>query len=126
MAEKKSNTAGLGLALLIVGLLICYAARLALHRTIALDDIDAVRQRSTAAALPDMRIDINSASAAELSVLPGIGPKLAERIVEYRQVHGAFSNINDLDRVSGIGKAIVERLSPYVVAIAPSHEIAAP
>lgn len=63
-----------------------------------------------------MRIDVNSASAAELALLPGLGPSLAQRIVDDRAAHGPFKSIDDLDRVRGIGKAIIERLRPYAVA----------
>ncbi len=56
------------------------------------------------------RIDINSAGAAELALLPGIGPALAERIIEDRERRGPFRRVEDLDRVKGIGPRIVERV----------------
>ncbi|PKM75997.1 MAG: competence protein ComEA [Firmicutes bacterium HGW-Firmicutes-15] len=49
------------------------------------------------------RVDINSASAQDLDGLPGIGPTLAQRIIEYRNSHGAFARIEDINEVSGIG-----------------------
>ena len=58
-------------------------------------------------------IDVNRASAAELQRLPGIGPKLSERIVEER-LKGPFKSVEDLRRVSGIGPKTVERLRNYV------------
>jgi competence protein ComEA len=66
--------------------------------------------------LPDMRIDLNAASAAELTLLPGIGPALAPRIVLDREARGPFASVEDLDRVPGIGPATVDRVAPYVVA----------
>lgn len=48
---------------------------------------------------------VNTASEVELSTLPGVGPALAKRIVEYRQSHGAFQAADDLLEVSGIGRA---------------------
>ena len=48
---------------------------------------------------------VNTASEEDLSTLPGVGPALAKRIVEYRQNHGAFQTADDLLEVSGIGKA---------------------
>jgi competence ComEA-like helix-hairpin-helix protein len=56
------------------------------------------------------RIDVNVASAAELTELPGIGPVLAERIVAYRAAHGAFRTLDSLAAVKGVGPAIVDGL----------------
>lgn len=60
-----------------------------------------------------LRIDLNTASAAELELLPGIGPTLAARILFDRQQHGAFSSIEDLDRVRGIGEKMIEKIRPF-------------
>ena len=49
------------------------------------------------------KIDINAATASQLDALPGIGPVLAQRIVEYRTAHGRFSALRDLQKVPGIG-----------------------
>lgn len=57
------------------------------------------------------RIDPNRASAAELDRLPGVGPAVADRIVEARETDGAFRGAEELERVRGIGPATVERLS---------------
>lgn len=65
---------------------------------------------------PAGKVDINSADAAELERLPGIGSYLAAQIIAYRQAHGPFARIEDLDKVSGIGPATVERLRNLVVA----------
>lgn len=48
-------------------------------------------------------IDLNSASAAELELLPGIGPAISQRIIEYRKVHNGFKTREELLKVSGIG-----------------------
>lgn len=55
-------------------------------------------------------VNINTASAAELEALPGIGPALAARIVEYRDGHGPFASVDDLTDVPGIGPAKLEAL----------------
>jgi competence protein ComEA len=60
------------------------------------------------------RIDVNTASAVELELLPGVGPKMAERIVEERTRHGRFRRPRDLRRVKGIGEKTLARLLPYV------------
>lgn len=61
-------------------------------------------------------IDINTATAAEFELLPGIGPTLAQRIVGDRNANGKFKDVNDLDRVRGIGPRTVERLRDLVTA----------
>ena len=53
----------------------------------------------------DTRVRINRATAADLETLPGVGPVLAERIVEYRETHGPFAEVEDLLDVAGIGGA---------------------
>ena len=55
-------------------------------------------------------ININTASASDLEKLPGIGPSLAQRIVEYRDSHGPFASVDALTDVPGIGKAKLEAL----------------
>ena len=52
----------------------------------------------------EKKIDINAATEGEFSVLPGIGPKLAKRIVEKRSELKGFKTIDELTKVSGIGK----------------------
>jgi competence protein ComEA len=64
------------------------------------------------------RLDLNRASAADLELLPGIGPNLAQRIVDDRSAHGAFGSIDALQRVHGIGPRTIERLRT-LVQIAP-------
>jgi|Deesub1362B_J571_1020462.scaffolds.fasta_scaffold09378_1 competence protein ComEA len=60
------------------------------------------------------KVNVNRASASELEKLPGIGPKLAARVVEYRKKYGPFRNIQDLVRVKGIGPKLAKRLRPYL------------
>lgn len=59
-------------------------------------------------------VDINRASAAELQVLPGIGPALAERIVTHRETHGPFRQPGDLRDVSGIGEVRFQELADRI------------
>ncbi len=60
-------------------------------------------------------ISLSSASAEELQGLDGIGPTLAERIVEERRARGGFASVEDLDEVPGIGPARLEALKDKVV-----------
>ncbi len=61
------------------------------------------------------KLDLNTASAQELDArLPGIGPTLAQRIIEYRQQHGAFRSIEDLQNVAGIGEKRFDQLKDYI------------
>ncbi len=59
-------------------------------------------------------IDINLGSRRELETLPGIGQKLADRIVSYRAIHGIFKHVDDVMKVAGIGKKRLQRLKPFV------------
>jgi len=60
-------------------------------------------------------LELNTASAADLEALPGIGPALAQTIVTYRTAHGPFRTIDDLLQVSGIGLKKLENLRPLLV-----------
>lgn len=59
-------------------------------------------------------ININLATQAELELLPGIGPALAGRIIDYRTQHGPFKQPSDLDNVKGIGEKTLAKLLPLV------------
>lgn len=69
------------------------------------------------AALASARqVDVNTATVAELERLPGVGPTLAERIVEYRSVHGRFRTPEELQHVHGIGPKTYEALRDHATA----------
>ena len=59
-------------------------------------------------------VNLNTATADQLETLPGIGPKAAQRIIEYRQKNGAFKRIEDIKDVSGIGDAIFEEIKGMI------------
>ncbi len=63
---------------------------------------------------PDHRVNVNTASLAELDTLPGIGLTLAQRIIDERERHGPFTRVEDLPRVSGIGPTLLEKIRDLV------------
>jgi len=61
-----------------------------------------------------LAVDVNDASAEDLEALPGIGPVMARRIVQYRLNHGPFKSLGDLHEVSGLGEKKLARLKAYL------------
>lgn len=59
-------------------------------------------------------LDLNEASPAALDTLPGVGPVMAQKIVEYRERHGGFSRVDELHRVPGIGPKTFKKIQPHV------------
>ena len=72
------------------------------------------------------RIDVNSAGVHELAMLPRIGEKTAEAIVEYRTANGPFGSFDELQKVRGVGPATIEAIRPHAMCVpvpeAPAEE----
>lgn len=80
-------------------------------------------QEATAPARPTPAlVNLNTADAAQLEALPGIGPRTAQRIIEYRQKNGPFRKIEELMNVQGIGEKSFLRLKPYLTVSPPRPE----
>lgn len=85
----------------------------------------AVRDPRLPRGLPVTRtIDLNAATADQFELLPGVGPSLAAAIVADRQDRGPFGSVEDLDRVRGVGPALMARVRPHV-ALSPAAAYAA-
>lgn len=91
------------------------------HYTVAAEQSAGVSSGSAASAAASSAtreavgpVNINTASAEELSALPGIGETLAGRIVAYRTKHGAFSSTEEVQKVSGIGEKIFAEIADRI------------
>ncbi len=57
----------------------------------------------------EARVNINEASKAQLMKLAGVGPGMAERIIAFREAHGPFKRVQDLEKVDGVGKGVLQK-----------------
>jgi competence protein ComEA len=64
-------------------------------------------------------VNLNTATAEQLATIPGVGPKMAERIIDYRQKNGGFKKVEDLMNVSGVGEKSFLKMKPLIVVTAP-------
>ena len=81
--------------------------------------ITAPPQTMSSAKAPDVGnkaglINVNTASAKDLQTVKGIGSKMSQDIIDYREANGAFSNLDDLKKVKGIGKATLNKIRGFL------------
>ena len=111
---ERLTLAILGVAGLIGLGLLCWQRR---HPPLTVVDVPQSTQATWDRALDAARrVDVNTATVAELERLPGIGPGLARRIADDRLAHGPFHSVEDLGRVAGLGPKTVAALTDYVTA----------
>jgi competence protein ComEA len=81
---------------------------------IASASLAAMPEATPSANAPAGVVNINTAGVDELSLLPRVGAKVAQRIVDYRNEHGKFAKTSDLMQVKGIGDKSFQNLSAYI------------
>jgi len=80
----------------------------------ALSNGGQAKQSAVKSGNPPGKVNINSAGLAELDTIPGIGPALAQRIIDYREQNGLFSSPEEIQNVSGIGPKTYEKMADYI------------
>ena len=80
------------------------------------------RTSAVSSASASAPVNLNTATAAQLETLPGIGKATAERILEYRQKNGSFKKVEDLMNVRGMGEKSFLKLKPLVTVVATKGE----
>jgi competence protein ComEA len=70
--------------------------------------------RASKTPAPSSPVNLNTASQAQLEALPGVGPKAAQRILDYRKQNGSFKKIEDLMNVKGFGEKTFLKLKPMI------------
>jgi competence protein ComEA len=74
---------------------------------------------ATATATATAPVNLNTATAEQLTTIPGVGLRMAERIIDYRQKNGGFKKVEDLMNVSGVGEKSFLKMKPLITVTAP-------
>ena len=99
-------------AVVLAGIAIQYFQKINPRFKVVLPPVVAAQR--TATTIIDKKVNPNKANSEELIRLPGIGPALAENIIEYRNSHGGFKSLEELEKVKGLGPKKLERLKDYL------------
>ena len=100
--------------LFVTSICILFAIRQSNGSTISLNENIANKQGESGHLVDNRLLNINKATAEELSHLPGIGETLGNRIVAYRKSNGHFSNPQELLNVKGITQSLLDAILPYI------------
>jgi competence protein ComEA len=73
---------------------------------------------ATATATATAPVNLNTATVEQLATIPGVGPRMAERIIDYRQKNGGFKKVEDLMNVSGVGEKSFLKMKPLITVTA--------
>jgi len=90
-----------------------------LFGTLVVPSLAIAGQQASAEEQNKEKIEINSATAEQLQEIPGIGPTLAARIINFREEHGRFERVEDLLNVEGIGVRTLERMRSFLKVETP-------
>jgi competence protein ComEA len=105
---------------MMIRIMMAAIAALALSAPIASAQEKAPAAKPPAAATAP--VNLNTATAEQLATIPGVGPKMAERIIDYRQKNGGFKKVEDLMNVSGVGEKSFLKLKPLITVGTPSSK----
>jgi competence protein ComEA len=104
-----SDLAGLNLAALLTD-----AEQIVVGKAGAGGQSSGTSSGSQSGGAADDKVNINTATLDQLVALPGVGPAIAQRIISYREEHGPFRSVKDLDNVPGIGPSHMADLEPLI------------
>ena len=79
----------------------------------------ATTPKAAATATATAPVNLNTATVEQLATIPGVGEKMAERIIDYRQKNGGFKKVEDLMNVSGVGEKSFLKMKPLITVTAP-------
>ena len=116
---KVTKTEGLLLAMAAVFLCVLFQLRLSAPEPVEAAGCVITTSRAAEEPVtpePTPPVDVNTADVDELDTLYGIGPALAQRIIDYREEHGPFNSLEELLEVKGIGEATLEKFRDRAVA----------
>ena len=74
---------------------------------------------ATVTATATAPVNLNTATVEQLATIPGVGPRMAERIIDYRQKNGGFKKVEDLMNVSGVGEKSFLKMKPLITVTMP-------